>query len=62
METQTNEVVESGVQALQPAEMQEVVGGVGVFIDVSGMPDRSVTCGTMWLRDRLLDRFSPYPR
>ena len=62
METQTNQFADSGVQALQPAEMRAVVGGVGVFIDVSGMPDRSVTCGTMWLRDRLLDIFYPYPR
>ena len=62
MKTQTNQAVDAGLQALQPSEMQAISGGVGVFVDVSGMPDRSVVCGTAWLLNRLLDRFNPYPR
>ena len=62
METQVKHSAALEMQSLQPSEMQAVCGGVGVFTDVSGMPDRTVTCGTMWLLDRLLERFYPSPR
>jgi hypothetical protein len=62
METPVKGGVAFAMQALQPSEMQAVCGGVGVLTDISGMPDRTVTCGTMWLLDRLLERFHPSPR
>jgi len=62
METPVKRSAVLEMQTLQPSEMQAVGGGVGVFTDVSGMPDRTVTCGTMWLLDRFLERFYPSPR
>jgi len=50
------------MQALEPSEMQAVCGGLGVVPDISGMPDRTVMCGTMWLLDRLLERLGGSPR
>jgi len=62
METPVKHGATFQMQALQPSEMHTVCGGVGVFTDVSGMPDRTVICGTMWLLDRFLERFYPSPR
>jgi hypothetical protein len=50
------------MQTVQTSEMEAICGGVMAMHDVSGMPDRSVMCGTMWLKQKLLERFIPAPR
>jgi hypothetical protein len=62
METSVNHRAAFEMQALEPSEMQAVCGGVLISADVSGMPDRTVMCGTMWLLNRFLERFCPPPR
>jgi hypothetical protein len=41
-------------RVLETAEVETVSGGYLPTVDVSGMPDRSVVCGTMWYMDRLI--------
>jgi hypothetical protein len=38
------------IRALEDEEIESVTGGVNVTpIDMSGMPDWTVCCGTLWL-------------
>ena len=51
------------MRPLEPSELQAVSGGIALFTDITGMPDRVTGgCGTMWLLDRLIDLFSPTRR
>ena len=45
---------QTAIRALDAAEIDSVAGGLYSPVDVSGMPDRSVMCGTMWYMDRLI--------
>jgi hypothetical protein len=49
------------MQALGTNELQAVSGGVMAWNDPSGMPDRTLSCGTMWLKSQM-DRLFPTPR
>lgn len=51
--------VNSPFSAIPADQLAGVCGGVGIGIDISQMPDRSETCGTMWILDQLLRRFTP---
>ena len=62
LETSAKHSPASEMQTLQPSEMQAVSGGVMPYTDLSGMPDRSVMCGTMWLQQKMLERFFPTGR
>ncbi len=43
------------IRLLDHAEVDCVAGGYIISpIDISQMPDRSETCGTMWILDRLI--------
>ena len=42
---------------LKANELNQIVGGYFGTVDVSGMPDRTETCGTIWLLNRW-----PFPR
>lgn len=42
------------IRALETSEIDSVAGGLVSLVDVSGMPDRSEMCGTMWYMDRLI--------
>ncbi len=44
------------MQTLASTELTSVSGGLTI-VDVSGMPDRTVMCGTMWYLDQLLKKF-----
>lgn len=37
------------IRVLENTEVDSVAGGYLPSVDVTGMPDRSVMCGTMWL-------------
>lgn len=41
------------LRLLDTAEINAVCGGLLPAVDVTGMPDRSEMCGTMWLLDRM---------
>ena len=43
------------LRSLSNTEINAVAGGLMYGPDVSGMPDRSIMCGTMWLWDRLIN-------
>jgi hypothetical protein len=47
------------MQSVEQAELQAVSGGYIPMIDVSGMPDRSEQCGTMWYLEQLSKLFRP---
>jgi hypothetical protein len=61
METSVKHNVANEVQNLRETEMLAISGGAGIFVDTTGMPDRSVACGTMWYQD-LLKRILGLPR
>jgi hypothetical protein len=42
------------IRILEDAEIDCVAGGVGVGVDITGMPSYDVMCGTMWLLQHLL--------
>jgi hypothetical protein len=59
MKTSTRLSVTSEMQAVSEAEMQVLSGGSVLYTDLSGMPDRTVTCGTMWYQQLLQKIFLP---
>jgi hypothetical protein len=56
MKTSADHRVTDEVQAASEFEMQAISGGV-IYTDMSGMPDRSVACGTMWYQQLLAKTF-----
>jgi hypothetical protein len=42
------------IRALEDAEIDCVAGGMGVGIDITGMPNYDQMCGTMWLLQHIL--------
>jgi hypothetical protein len=46
------------MQALEPAEMQSVCGGAVFYPDITGMPDRTIICGTIWILDQIFGRMT----
>ena len=40
---------QSEIRVLENAEVDHVAGGYLPSVDVTGMPDRSEMCGTLWL-------------
>lgn len=58
MTSRVNVSKQAEIRVLKTAEVDQVAGGF-MGVDVSGMPDRSVVCGTMWLLNKLLGRFTP---
>jgi hypothetical protein len=47
------------MQAIELFELEAVSGGYIKTVDVSGMPDRSEMCGTMWYLEQLSKIFRP---
>jgi hypothetical protein len=48
--TSTNTVEkQTEIRVLDNTEVASVAGGYVPTVDVNGMPDRSVMCGTLWL-------------
>jgi hypothetical protein len=45
------------MQTVEQFELEAVSGGF--YVDVTGMPDRSEMCGTMWYLDQLIKKFTP---
>jgi hypothetical protein len=45
---------QTDIRTLDAMEIDGVAGGLVSTIDVSGMPDRSEMCGTMWYMERLI--------
>ena len=61
METSAKHSVTSEVQTVSESEMQAISGGLS-YTSVSGMPDRSEMCGTMWYQQQLLRIILGFPR
>ena len=47
------------MQSVEAFELEAISGGYLPMVDVTGMPDRSEQCGTMWYLDQLLKKFNP---
>jgi hypothetical protein len=46
--------VANDVSPVSERELVAVSGGAVPIVDTTGMPDRSVMCGTMWYQQQLL--------
>ncbi len=60
MDSQFNKA-QPEMQSVAQAELQAVSGGYIPMIDVSGMPDRSEMCGTMWYLYTTEQDFQAHP-
>ena len=47
------------MQSVEQTELQAISGGYISMISVTGMPDRSEQCGTMWYLEQLSKVFRP---
>ena len=47
--TSTTIEQQTEIRVLENAEVDTVAGGYVPVVDVTGMPDRSEMCGTLWL-------------
>ena len=54
-----NSNTQSQLQSIEQFELEAISGGYLPMIDVSGMPDRSEQCGTMWYLEQLSKIFRP---